>query len=150
MNSAFSSSSSSNGRYRFIKGSQLDPLEIIHPEMDIQESNLVGEVPNTINELLAMQESDSSSAIPEKPDKDNKYTANVKKIFEMMHELDTSASEDHQIATALVRHLENYHDKIVDELQEDVDASHSQIASWAVDADRLMRCRILLESVSIE
>ena len=68
----------------------------------------------------------------------------------MMHELDTSASEDHQIATALVRHLENYHDKIVDELQEDIDASHSQIASWAVDADRLMRCRILLESVSIE
>ena len=35
-------------------------------------------------------------------------------------------------------------------MQEDDGAKHSQIVAWAIDADRLMRSRLLLESVDLE
>jgi hypothetical protein len=38
----------------------------------------------------------------------------------------------------------------VEELKDDNDAQHAQIVSWAIDADRLMRCRILLENVDLD
>jgi len=49
-----------------------------------------------------------------------------------------------------VRRLESFHDGVVDEMKEDEEARHSQIVSWAIDADRLYRARMLLESVDLE
>jgi hypothetical protein len=39
---------------------------------------------------------------------------------------------------------------VVKDLQDDDDAKHAQIVSWAIDADRLYRARMLLESVDLE
>ena len=49
-----------------------------------------------------------------------------------------------------MRGLESFHDDVVEELREDDDAKHSQIIAWSIDADRLMRSRILLESVDLD
>ena len=35
-------------------------------------------------------------------------------------------------------------------MKDDEQAKHSQIVAWSIDADRLMRSRILLESVDLE
>jgi hypothetical protein len=68
----------------------------------------------------------------------------------LIDKLDTNAYEDQQIALALVRHLEKYHDNVVEDMQDDHEANHAQIVSWAIDADRLMRCRMLLDSVDLD
>ena len=49
-----------------------------------------------------------------------------------------------------MRQLEQFHDNVVEERQDDNEAKHAQIVSWAIDADRLMRCRMLLESVDLD
>jgi hypothetical protein len=49
-----------------------------------------------------------------------------------------------------VRKLEAYHDQIVEELQDDESARHTQIVAWSIDADRLFQSRRLLESVDLE
>ncbi|KAF0654131.1 hypothetical protein L107_05143 [Cyanobium sp. Copco_Reservoir_LC18] len=74
----------------------------------------------------------------------------MEKALELIGNLDTTAGEDQQIAVAIVRHLESFHDDVVKEMQDDADAKHSQIVSWAVDADRLYRARVLLENVDLE
>jgi len=35
-------------------------------------------------------------------------------------------------------------------MREDNDAKHSQIIAWSIDADRLMRSRMLLESIDLD
>jgi hypothetical protein len=74
----------------------------------------------------------------------------VSQVLEQIEKLETNAYEDQQIALALVRHLEQFHDNVVEEMQEDSETKHSQIVSWAIDADRLMRCRMLLDSVDLD
>jgi hypothetical protein len=64
--------------------------------------------------------------------------------------LDTSPLEDQLIALSLLRRLETYHERIVAEMEGDDTARHSQIVLWAVDADRLLQARQLLESVDLE
>ncbi|MBM5828092.1 MAG: hypothetical protein FJ050_08595 [Cyanobacteria bacterium M_surface_7_m2_040] len=140
-----------DGRYRFRAGRSLDPHEELHPEMVGPEVSVGASVPNTPEELMAMQQGDRSEAQrPEKPEKPNKITAKVKQVLDLIHELDTTPGEDQQIALTLVRELEDFHDKVVADLQDDQDAKHSQIAAWAVDADRLMHCRIFLDSIDLE
>ena len=46
-----------------------------------------------------------------------------------------------------MRELENLHDAVVAQLRHDASASPTQLISWAIDADRLMQARILLENV---
>jgi hypothetical protein len=70
-------------------------------------------------------------------------------VLDLIAKLDNTAADDLQVALALVRRLENYHDSVVDELRDDEEAKHSQIVRWAVDADRLYRARLLLESVDL-
>ena len=74
----------------------------------------------------------------------------VSQVLKQIEKLETNAYEDQQIALALVRHLEQFHDNVVEEMQEDSEAKHSQIVSWAIDVDRLMRCRMLLDSVDLD
>ena len=123
-----------NGRYRFSGGKPVDPSEEARG------------IPNSPEELLAMQE--GARQRPEKPERQR--SAKVKQVLELIESLTTSALEDQQIALALVAHLENHHDTVVKELQDDEDAAHGQIVAWAIDADRLMRCRVLLDSVDLE
>ena len=105
--------------------------------------------PNTIDELLGMQEKTNCER-PEKAEKDSKPSARVQEVFDLIDKLKTTAAEDHQIALYLVRSLEDFHDGIVKEMQEDEGSKHSQIVAWTVDADRLMRSRLLLESVDLD
>ena len=135
-------------RYRFRNGKPVDPAEGLHPEMaDLEQ---VPEpscpIPTSPDALIAMQ-SKNSNERPEKPVR--QQSAKVKQVVDLIESLDTSSHEDQQIALMIVRHLERMHDDIVDEMRDDNDAKHNQIAAWAVDADRLMRCRNLLESVDL-
>lgn len=136
------------GRYRFQGGRPLDPDAGVHPEMvaDQNGAPIGGAIPNSPQELIAMQESK-----PERPEKpERQQSAKVKEVLDLIEKLETNPAEDQQIALALVRSLENLHDSVVNDMQDDAEAKHSQIVSWAVDADRLYRARMLIDSVELE
>lgn len=138
----------SNGRYRFRSGEPLDPNAGVHPEMvnsGLEAAEISG-IPNSPDQLIAMQENKPQR--PEKPE--HTQSPKVKEVLELIENLDTTAHEDQQIAVAIVRHLERFHDEVVEDMESDVGAKHSQIAAWAVDADRLMHCRIFLESINLD
>ena len=144
-----SSPSPESGRYRFRRGNAVDPKEDLHPEMVEQNVEVAANTHDTIAELIAMQEKASADR-PEKPEKAYKPSARVQEVFDLLNKLETTAAEDHEIALFLVRNLEDFHDGVVKEMQEDDGAKHSQIVAWAIDADRLMRSRLLLESVDLD
>jgi hypothetical protein len=140
-----------NGRYRFQAGKPVDPDEGVHPELrssafDDTAATPAVAIPDSPDQLIAMQEN--------KPERHEKRTQpkspKVEQVLELIDKLDTNAYEDQQIALALVRHLEKYHDNVVEDMQDDHEANHAQIVSWAIDADRLMRCRMLLDSVDLD
>lgn len=138
-----------SGRYRFCGGRALDPDAGVHPEMiaaNQPPQGSGGGVPNSPEELMAMQQNK-----PERPEKPERGPSpKVKQVLDLLNSLETTAGEDQQVALAIIRHLEQFHDNAVTEMQEDQEAKHSQIVAWAVDADRLYRCRMLLESVDLE
>jgi len=140
-----------NGRYRFQAGKPVDPDDGLHPEMRSSAFNDTAAtpavaIPDSPEQLIAMQENK-----PERHEKRAQPTSpKVKDVMDLIDKLDTNAYEDQQIALALVRHLEQFHDNVVEDMQEDSEAKHSQIVSWAIDADRLYRCRMLLDSVDLE
>jgi hypothetical protein len=144
-----------SGRYRFCAGRPVDPSEGLHPELadTAQAVPLAAGIPSSPQELIAMQSNDNipdndRAERPEKPERSR--SAKVNEVLELISKLETSGLEDQQIALSLVRGLESFHDGVVEELRDDDEAKHSQIIAWAVDADRLMRCRILLESVDLD
>ena len=138
------------GRYRFQGGKPVDPNAGVHPEMvDAEQTPSTNPaIPNTPEALIAMQENQPEKERPEKPE--HQQSAKVKQVLELIEKLDTSAAEDQQLALNLVRKLEDFHDDVVAEMKDDAEAKHSQIISWSVDADRLYRCRMLLNSVELE
>lgn len=136
------------GRYRFQGGCPLDPDAGVHPEMATgQDTTPVGSgIPASPKELIAMQENK-----PERPEKpERQQSPKVKEVLDLIEKLETNAAEDQQIALTLVRRLEGFHDEVVDEMKDDAEAKHTQIISWAIDADRLYRARMLLDSVDLE
>ena len=144
-----------SGRYRFCAGRPVDPSEGLHPELadTAQAVPLAAGIPSSPQELIAMQSNDTRpdndrAERPEKPERSR--SAKVNEVLELISKLETSGLEDQQIALSLVRGLESFHDGVVEELREDDDAKHSQIIAWSIDADRLMRSRILLESVDLD
>ena len=142
---------SRDGRYRFRRGRSLDPHEELHPEMADQSVEISPDVPNTLDELIAMQDNNPPNADhPQKPDRSKKVTAKVQQVLDLIRELDTTAAEDLEVALTLVSQLEEFHDKVVADMQDDPEARHGQIAAWSVDADRLMHCRIFLNSIDLE
>ncbi|QPN66548.1 hypothetical protein [Synechococcus sp. CBW1006] len=139
---------SRSGRYRYCGGKAIDPNEGVHPEMveAEQPQPIASEIPNSPQELIAMQQNK-----PERPEKpERQQSAKVKEVLDLIEKLDTDAAEDQQIALTIVRHLESFHDDVVKEMQDDTDAKHSQIVAWSIDADRLMRSRLLLESIDLD
>ena len=144
-----------SGRYRFCAGRPVDPSEGLHPELadTAQAVPLAAGIPSSPQELIAMQSNDNipdndRAERPEKPERSR--IAKVNEVLELISKLETSGLEDQQIALSLVRGLESFHDGVVEELREDNDAKHSQIIAWSIDADRLMRSRMLLESVDLD
>ena len=150
LNPSADDAKAANGRYRFQGGKPVDPDDGVHPELRSGSFNEPAAtpavaIPDSPDQLLAMQENK-----PERHEKRAETTSpKVSQVLELIEKLDTNVYEDQQIALALVRHLEQFHDNVVEEMQEDNEAKHSQIVSWAIDADRLMRCRMLLESVDL-
>jgi hypothetical protein len=144
-----------SGRYRFCAGRPVDPSEGLHPELadTAQAVPLAAGIPSSPQELIAMQSNDTRpdndrAERPEKPERSR--SAKVNEVLELISKLETSGLEDQQIALSLVRGLESFHDGVVEELREDDDAKHSQIIAWSIDADRLMRSRMLLESIDLD
>ena len=139
----------SNGRYRFRRGRSLDPNEGVHPELTEDGIEVGSGVPSTIDELMAMQRHEDSNPNdhPKKPEKGKAMSEKLQKVLSLIQELDTSAEEDRDLALHLLRHLEIFHDRVVADLQKDQTADHTQLTAWAVDADRLMHCRIILETI---
>lgn len=142
------------GRYRFVAGRAVDPAEAApldpcHPELDGQDLPLQEgiSVPESPAQLIAMQNT-TTKPRPEKPEPQPNPT--VKKVMELLDTLEATPAVDLELAVRLVRRLEGYHDSVVDDLRDDDSASHNQIIAWAVDADRLMRSRLLLESIDLE
>lgn len=74
----------------------------------------------------------------------------VSKVQALIERLATTSDDDVRIARLLIRRLESHHDRMVQRLCADGAAQHSQIAAWAVDADRLMLARNLLEAVALD
>jgi hypothetical protein len=151
LNPSADDAKAASGRYRFQAGTPVDPDDGLHPELRSGAFSCVPStpaiaIPDSPQQLLAMQENK-----PERHEKRVQPTSpKVNQVLEQIKTLDTNAYEDQQIALALVRHLERYHDNVVEDMQDDSAADHAQIVSWAIDADRLMRCRMLLDSVDLD
>jgi hypothetical protein len=101
-------------------------------------------VPPSPDALIAMQQRAAAEA--EEPRRSDK----LDELLAQIEHLDICAWESQQLALVLVRHLEKFHDAVVAELNGDESAPHQQIARWAIDADRLCRCRQILEEVDLE
>ena len=158
-----------NGRYRYCAGQPVDPDQGVHPEMradgaaatdgqgtdgqGIDGQDLHGHdnhspsIPSSPAELIAMQDR-SNNPRSEKPER--QASAKVTQVMELIDSLDTKSAEDLAIAFRLVRRLEGFHDEVVDDMRNDAQASHHQLITWAIDADRLMQARILLGNVDLE
>ena len=137
-----------SGRYRYRGRSPMDPDEGMHPE--IQDPGVGGgSAPHTPEDLIKMQALCARPNRPEKSTKSDKNTLKTKQALEFLEKLDLSPAEDKQVALSILRHLESYHDDEVEALIECSDSKRSQIAAWAVDADRLMLCRIFLEGIDL-
>ena len=137
-----------SGRYRYRGRTPMDPDEGLHPE--VQDPGVGGSsAPHTPKDLINMQASSASPSRPDKPTKNDKTTLKTKQALDFLEKLELSPAEDKQVALSILRHLESYHDDEVGELIESTDSKRSQVAAWAVDADRLMLCRIFLEGVEL-
>lgn len=126
----------------------MDPDAGLHPEMQNPGSG-GGTAPNTPEELLKMQATSQKPNRPDKPVESDKITAKVRGALKFLEKLKLSAAEDKQVALSILRHLESYHDEEAEELIESSESKRNQVAAWAVDADRLMLCRIFLEGIEL-
>jgi hypothetical protein len=103
-------------------------------------------VPASPDELLARQLLRAER--PEKPGR--RRSEKVERLLRLLKGLELNAWESQQITLTLLHRLENFHDHVVAELRDDAGASHSEIARWSVDADRLYRARMIVESIELE
>lgn len=103
-------------------------------------------VPDSPEALIALQRNGGARAAAPPSRRSEK----LDQLLAMVESQNIAAWENQQLALALVRHLEKFHDAVVAELNGDTQAPHNQIARWAIDADRLTRCRQLLEDVELE
>ena len=126
----------------------MDPDADLHPEMQNPGTG-GGSAPNTPEELFKMQATFQKHNRPDKPVESDKITVKVRGALKFLDKLKLSAAENKEVALAIVRHLETYHDEETEELMESSLSKRCQVAAWAVDADRLMLCRIVLEGIEL-
>jgi hypothetical protein len=109
--------------------------------------NHEAKVPTTIHELLALQEVQPNNYGP--VTKSESDSGKVQEALRRIMDLSTSPLGDQQIALALIGRLERLHQAVVQQLQQDPDASHSQITPWSIDSDRLLHARNMLANVDL-
>lgn len=98
-------------------------------------------VPATPAELVAMQRlRDAQQSNGE---------ARVEQALSQLRAEGLSVWESQQIALALLQQLEHYHQSVLAEMQDSPESTPAQVACWAIDGDRLMHCRRLLESITL-
>ena len=114
-----------------------------HLPVDNPEAN----VPNTIQRLMALQEIQPNNYGPVA--KSESDSGKIQEALRRIMELSTSPLEDQQIALALIGRLESLHQAVVQQLQQDPEASHSQITHWSIDSDRLLHARNMLANVDL-
>ncbi|MEB3255879.1 MAG: hypothetical protein VKJ05_05780 [Synechococcaceae cyanobacterium] len=102
-------------------------------------------VPSSPEELFARQR--------QRPARPRNHEAcggdTLETVLEQLRQHGAGNAEKRQIALALLRELESFHDHVVQELADDRQANHNEIARWAVQADRLYRARKILETVEL-
>jgi hypothetical protein len=107
-------------------------------------------VPPSPDALIAMQQRGTEAAASAAEAEEQRRSAKLDQLLAQIESLDICAWESQQLALVLVHRLEKFHDAVVAELNGDENAPHNQIARWAIDADRLCRCRRMLEEVDLE
>ena len=137
-----------SGSYRFCRGVPLNPQQGIHPELE-DPGEGGGIAPRSPEELIRMQRRATEQSRPQKSAKGEKLPPKVQKVIDCWGEQELSPAEDKAIALAILRHLEQFHDETVEEMVNADDSKRSLLATWAVDADRLMLCRIFLEGIEL-
>lgn len=73
----------------------------------------------------------------------------MERALALLSAQDLSPWESQQIALALLQQLESYHQGVVREMHDAPQSTPAQVACWAIDGDRLMHCRRLLESITL-
>ena len=106
-------------------------------------------VPSSPEELIKMQRKTAEQSRPEKTGKGDPVPPKVKQALDWLSDLECSAAEDKAIALAILLNLEQFHDETVEEMVNANECERSQLAAWAVDADRLMLARRLLEGIEL-
>jgi hypothetical protein len=102
-------------------------------------------VPSSPEELFARQQ-----RRPARPQSDKASGGDsVATVLTLLRQRGAGNAEKRQIGLALLGELECFHDHVVQELARDSQASDSEIARWAVEADRLYRARKILETVEL-
>ena len=102
-------------------------------------------VPATPAELVALQRSSGASPPPQ----ELADRSRVAQGLALLRAQELNPWECQQIALALLLQLESYHQAVVAELHEAPQSTPAQVACWAIDGDRLMHCRRLLESITL-
>ena len=124
-----------------------EPTNLEQVPLHKPDENPGAKVPTTIQELLALQELQPNNYGPVA--KSESDSSKVQEALGRIMELSTSPLEDQQIALALIGRLESLHQAVVQQLQQDQDASHSQITHWSIDSDRLLHARNMLANVDL-
>lgn len=121
------------------KGIGGDPAHKCQPEPDRRP------VPSTPGELVAMQRRLDQQRLPLPTTCDSR----LQQALTLLQAQELTPWETQQIALALLQQLESYHQGVVAELHDTPESTSAQVACWAIDGDRLMHCRRLLESVTL-
>lgn len=101
-------------------------------------------VPGSPRELIAMQRNAQS---PQEP---SPSRVPVEELLARIGAHGCTPWEAQQLCLALVAQLEEYHHQVLTAMEgEDQKATPAQVACWAIDGDRLMHCRRLLESLTL-
>ncbi len=102
-------------------------------------------VPSTPGELVALQRFLGSG----QPRDERGDRSRVAQGLALLQAQELNPWECQQIALALLLQLESYHQGVVAELHDAPQSAPAQVACWAIDGDRLMHCRRLLESITL-
>ena len=89
-----------------------------------------------------------AATLPEQHARD--WDTKIKDAVATISRLNMEPREDIQVALWLIRKLEEFHRYVLAELKNDQGANQDLIATWAMDAERLLQSGILLESVDLD
>lgn len=102
-------------------------------------------VPSTPGELVAMQRPFDAILKPQRLGEAERLA----RVLALLQSQDLTPWECQQIALVLLQQLETYHQAVVAELHDTPQSTPAQVACWAIDGDRLLHCRRLLESLTL-